>query len=1225
MYLKRLDVQGFKSFANRTSFEFGPGTTTIVGPNGSGKSNVSDALRWVLGEQSGRLLRARRLEDVIFAGSSRRQPAAAAEVTLTLDNSDRWLPLDFAEVAISRRVRRSGESDFFINRKRVRLKDVTDLLVRASASQSSFAIIGQGLVETVLSLRPEERRLLLEEAADVQRYRSRIEESQSQLAATRENVDRVQLLVGEIAPRLAQLERQARRAERHSQISRELADALRSWYGHQWEEAQSRLRAARAALALAQQEESRAEAEIKTWDEQLAAVREDLSHRRSAITDRASQRQRLTDQIVLLQERITTARQRHGGVLGRRQQLQLELEAMEKEMLNLARASVEDSRRGLTLEQDLEAGRHTLSRVQQELTSLEEEATGMQRQAAGAEEKAARARAAFSDAETRLRTVREGRSRTDDERAQQEERRRALVSQMAQAARTLTGQRREERRLNEAIAAAVTEQDALKTRILTGQAALAALEESSRGRDLEMERLQARLNVLTDAQQAYEARTRPSNLPALPSPSAETPVHGLLGVLSSLIRVPKGFDRAIEATLAENLQAMVVERQKDALAAIEALTKQESGRVVIFPLDSMKEVYPLNIMKERGVVGVASRLVKCEDRFRRVVDTLLGRTIVVDDLDTALRILRRGMGSVVTRDGILLHPVGSIATGRPTSEGNVFTRHQELASIPRAIERLARSREGAEEEMQRLRTAKAEDDGALRAVVETLATFQEQRAAAQEALNQSRRLLAQWRGELRWLITSRQRSAQQSAAHAQELQQLEQDKERLLAQAAEAEEVAQYLRSGASMVGQRRQAILQSVTEGSTRVASLEGEQRSLVVLRDTRQSTLARLDTQMTARQAELRGLELESTSISDTADSDWREVEKLTQEMRRYVEELEPAQETIAALEDQERNTQARETAAHSRLLAAERRRLEAEAELRHRLEDVESLRQRIEADEMTVTGSGDVVPVSMSQEGTPWTISGDGDREGNGRRSSTPGSASDRGSLPPIAGGAIIDPETMQDRIQRLRAQLRAVGPVYPQAEAEYAELKERYTFLTSQLADLEAAERSLLQAMEELDTVICERFEATFHQVAEEFSRYFTTFFGGGKAQLVLTTPDDYRTAGVDIVAQPPGKRLQSLSMLSGGEKALTAVALLFALLQTNPSPFCVLDEVDAMLDEANVGRFVSALQELADRSQFIVVTHNRRTIGVSDAIYGVSMGEDSVSRVLSLRLSDVCEN
>jgi chromosome segregation protein len=688
--------------------------------------------------------------------------------------------------------------------------------------------------------------------------------------------------------------------------------------------------------------------------------------------------------------------------------------------------------------------------------------------------------------------------------------------------------------------------------------------------------------------------------------------------------VPIGIDQAIEAALAENLQAMVVEHQKDALAAIEALTKQESGRVVIFPLDSLKEVYPLNIMKERGVQGVASRLVKCEERFRRVVDTLLGRTIVVDDLDTALRVLRRGMGSVVTRDGILLHPVGSIATGRPSSEANVFTRHQELTSIPRAIERLARSHEGAEEELQRLRAAISEDEGTLRAVAETLVTLQEQRSTAQDSLTQDRRLLAQWRGELRWLVTSQQRSAQQTASHVQEIEELAQEKERLLAAAAEAEEVAQYLRSGASMVGQRRQTILQNVTEASTRVASLEGEQRSLVVLRDTHQATLARLDTQMTSRQAELRALDLESTSISDAADVDWRAVENLSHEMRRYAEELEPAQDTIAALEDQERETQGRETTAHSRLLAAERRRLEAEAELRHRLEDVENLRQRVEADELTVTDRGDVVPVRVSADAS-WSVSGDGDHESDSRDSIPGGSAADRGSLPPIAGGAIIDPETMQERIQRLRAQLRAVGPVYPQAETEYAELKERHTFLTSQLEDLEAAEGALLQGIEELDHVISERFEATFHQVAGEFSRYFATFFGGGKAQLVLTTPDDYRNSGVDIVAQPPGKRLQSLSMLSGGEKALTAVALLFALLQTNPSPFCVLDEVDAMLDEANVGRFVSALQELAHRSQFIVITHNRRTIGVSDAIYGVSMGEDSVSRVLSLRLSDVSEN
>jgi len=1214
MYLKRLEIHGFKSFATRTAFELGPGITTIVGPNGVGKSNVTDALRWVLGETSGRLLRARKLEDVIFSGSSRRSAANRVEVTITLDNNDGWLPLDFAEVAITRRGRRSGDSDYFINRKRVRLKDITDLLTQANASQSSYAIIGQGLVESVLNLRPEERRFLLEEAADVQRYRLKIEEAQNRLAATRNNMERAQFLVDEIAPRLSQLERQARRATRYEQLSQDLTDALRAWYGYLWQEDREALTTARQNLDRSQQEQARAVAEVKTWEEQLSAVREELAGRRSAIADRAVQHQRLSEQVNRLQQRIAIAHQQHSGVIGRRQQLQLELDAIEKEMLNLARSSVENSRRRITLEEELEAGRRALSQAQQEMEGLEQESSGMQRQAATGEEKAARNRAAVSDVEARLRSMADTRLRLEEESSQQEERRQALVSQMAEAARSVSSYRAEERRQNEAMVAALQEQDALKSRLEKSQSSLLALQESCRVRDLEIERLEARLGVLTDAQQACDARTRATAAPVLES--ADMQVHGLLGVVSSLIRVPKGLERAVEAALAENLQAMLVERQKDALAAVQELARQEVGRVVIFPLDSLKEVYPLNIMKEHGVVGVASRLVKCDGRYRKVVDTLLGRTIVVENLDTALRVLRRGMGSVVTRDGILLHPLGSISTGRPTSEGNIFARQQELTSIPRAIERLVRSRQAAGEEMERLRSRTAEDESALREVAHTLATLQEQRMQAQDAIAEGRRLLAQLRGEMRWLITSQRRSTKQAASLALQGQRLEEEREQLLAQAAEAQEVTQYLRSAASLFGERRQTLLQRVTECSTKVASLDGELRSLNALQETRQATLTKLDSEMTTKQAELRGIEMESTSLTGNVEADWREVETLTRELKVYSEEVEPTQRAIAALESQEREHQAKETAARSRLLAAERQRLEAEAEVRRRLDDLDSLRQRIEADGLTLTDGGEVAPASMPAPESPaWLPTADGDGAASGRIS----------RLPPVAGGAIIDPQPMQERIQRLRAQLRSVGPVNPEAEAEYSELKERHTFLTSQLADLAAGERSLLQAIDELDEVICQRFKDTFHQVAERFSHCFTTFFGGGKAKLVLTELEDYRTSGVDIVAQPPGKRLQSLSALSGGEKALTAVSLLFALLQINPSPFCVLDEVDAMLDEANVGRFVAALQELAQRSQFIVITHNRRTIETADSIYGVSMGDDSISRVLSLRLSDIPSN
>jgi chromosome segregation protein len=794
MYLKRLEIQGFKSFATRTAFEFGPGITTVVGPNGVGKSNVADALRWVLGETNSRLLRARKLEEVIFSGSSRRPPAKAAELTITLDNSDGWLPLDFAEVAITRRARRSGDSDYFLNRKRVRLKDITDLFVRANATQSSYAIIGQGLVEAVLNLRPEERRVLVEEAADVQHYRLKIEDAQNRLAATRDNMERAQFLIDQITPRLSQLERQAKRATRHDQLTQELTDALRAWYGHLWQEGRDALTTAQQNLDRCRQEQARAEAEIKTWEEQLAAVRDELSSKRSAIGDRAFQHQRLSEQVTRLQERIAVARQQHGSVIGRRQQLQLELEASEKEMLNLARSSVENSRRRVALEEELETGRRGLSQAQQELEGLEQESSGMHRQAATGEEKAARTRAAVSDVEARLRSTADTRSRLEEETSQQEERRQALVSQMAEAARTVSRYRAEEKRQNEATVTALQEQDAFKSRLEKSQTSLQDLQESCRLRDLEIERLEARLGVLTDAQQASDAQTRATTAPVLEA--GATQVHGLLGVLSSIIRVPKGLERAIEAALAENLQAMLVERQKDALALVQELARQEVGRVVIFPLDSLKEVYPLNIMKEHGVVGVASRLVKCDGRYRKIVDSLLGRTIVVDDLDTALRVLRRGMGSVVTRDGIFLHPLGFMSTGRPTSEGNVFARQQELTSIPRAIERLVRSRQAAEEEMERLRSRIAEDESALREVSQTLATLQEQRMQTQDAIARDRRVLAQLRGELRWLITSQSRSAKQAASLTLQQQRLEEEREQLLAQAGEAQEVTQYLFCG---------------------------------------------------------------------------------------------------------------------------------------------------------------------------------------------------------------------------------------------------------------------------------------------------------------------------------------------------------------------------------------------------------------------------------------------
>jgi chromosome segregation protein len=449
MYLKRLEVQGFKSFATRTIFDFGQGITAIVGPNGSGKSNIADALRWVLGEQSGRLLRARKMEDAIFAGSSKRQRGDKAEVTLTLDNTDGWLPLEFSEVAITRRGYRNGESQYRINGKRVRLRDLQELLAKSSMAQGSYAIIGQGLVETILNLRPDERRQLIEEAADIQRYRFRIDEAQTKLAATHENVERINLLVKEIAPRLGHLERQAKRAADYARISRELSQALRAHYGHQWHHAHESLAVSRAAHDQAQAEFTQAKVTAETCQQELAEVSKGVEERRRRATASADDRQRLADRIRELEQGLAVSAQRRTILEARQQELRDEVAALEEERARAAEIVSGLDARGNELKEALVAARAELERRRDELAALEDDLTGAQGRAADDEARSQRLRAAAVDIAARAKRL--GLSRRDLERetARLDTRRRSIISQMAELIRVLRGYRADDAALAE--------------------------------------------------------------------------------------------------------------------------------------------------------------------------------------------------------------------------------------------------------------------------------------------------------------------------------------------------------------------------------------------------------------------------------------------------------------------------------------------------------------------------------------------------------------------------------------------------------------------------------------------------------------------------------------------------------------------------------------------------------------------------------------------------------
>jgi len=1194
MYLKRLELQGFKSFLGKTLFEFGPGITAIVGPNGSGKSNVAESLRWVLGEQTARNLRARRLEDVIFSGSSQKAAVGMAEVSITLDNAEGWLPVDYSEVVVTRRAYRSGESEYLINKAKVRLRDVLDLFMRAQVGQNSYAFMGQGLVEEVLIMRPEERRRLLEEAADVRLLRVRLDEARDRLSATRENLERVHLLLDEIGPRLQQLERQASRAAEHQRLARDLAQALHALYGQLWTEAQEELAAARAGYDQRQKALTVAQAEVKACEEGLARITAAIEEQERDLSSRRERERELGDRVHALEQRLSLDRERLESLAARRHELEAESQALKAERADLQRALETARQRELALKPEIEEAKAVIETRRQELNALEQENAAHRRRIADAEDRMERARRTAAEAEAALDRIgaEEGRAQADALHRQNQKRN--LVAQLADYGREYKANKERLASLEREVAEAQQERAGLLAMIESGREAVIGLEQQVSDLALRHAQATARLEMLRRLQGAQEGVE--SGVRALMGDGEERKeaVEGLLGLVRDMVRVPPGLERAIEAALAENVQALVFENLASALAAIEVLESREAGRALLYPLDTLRAIPPVNLMRERGVIGVASRLVRCENRFRPLVDTLLGRTIVVEDFPLAQQVLRRGMGSVVTLDGILLRPGGAISGGVARASSEVFTRQRELDELPAEIASIEARGAEIEARLNRERESMAGASAALTKVEPRLESLREELAARQSALVESRGRLVLLRAEARQLWAELRRGGVAHGDSRQRRDELRAERDRALGEAKAASEALERERTAAGALVTRRNKAIDAVSEAAAAHADLEGESRSLARQTEALQSQLTRVDAQVKSREDTGRALDSETEGLRAGIESRSAELKQVQEDLALLKAEMEPAEGEFQHLKGREKSLREQLTSARSNLLEAERAYMEAEAALKLRTDEIARLQEAMAAEGFRTDGAS---VVAMAD---------------------APAAAR---NLRPIRGGAPVDAAEMREKIAELRRQIRALGPVNEQAREDYDESKERYDFLKGQVDDLTGSEKTLLDAIEELETSIRERLKATFALVDSGFQRYFEQFFSGGKARLQMTHPDDVTNSGLEIIAQPPGKKVNTIAMLSGGERALTAVALLLALLEAHPSPICVLDEVDAALDEANVGRFVEAVRELAQKTQFIIITHNPRTIEAADVIYGVSMGHDNTSKVLSLRLGD----
>ncbi len=1184
--LKSLDLQGYKTFASKTGFVFGPSITAIVGPNGTGKSNIADAIRWVLGEQSFSLLRGKRTEDMIFSGSESRARAGMAGVTITFNNIDEWLPIDYSEVSIGRRAYRDGQNEYLLNGQKVRLRDIQELLAESGLAQRTYTVIGQGMVDAALALRASERRELFEEAAGIGLYRIRREEAERRLERTKRNLERVEDILAELKPTLRRLKRQAERAASHSMVREELRSALRQWYGYQWHKlrdeverigGQTREQTARSEqLRRSQQGENL----------RLAAIRRLIGERRTEmhalsqqVTTLNTERESHVRRLAVTQERLRGLEEQ-GGLL--RQELESaqarkeELEAIlvsareEHQEREEAVRSAEEALAAFGEGEGLEPGQGPglKKQVQTLRQAVEAKVAG----AASLQARLDRNRGEQGALAEKLSTIQEGlakgRTRLADAGDEYEGAAAALAKaegQRAQAEASLEG-------LQDRLADLESDRDQSRER-------RSALRE-------QREKIAAGLKALRDQPEALE-RTAERLMQAARSGE----LNGLVGELHQGVRSPEKYRTAIEAALGEFSSGLAFRSREDVAGALDWLQARARGnKAALAPIKPARQPFLLGAPQDPGCLGNATDMVECQPEYEDLAHLLLSRTLIVENRAAAHRLLP-GLpldGRVVTLAGEVFHSTGLVLVGvngashraepsvehlvkrLKTVEAKLQSAEQEVGGLEDALARTKAEVEVARQGISRALKGESEARLRLERAGQAQAEAKRGQASRKQGLEVCRRDLSSLQREDEAFVKRIAEAKTEKERLGQQLARLERDLESLKSDPGR-EELERWLES--------RRSVMQAAER---RVTELEDQ--------------LRRVEGDLAGWEGRLRANEAERSHLAPEIAAAQRRVSELDVEVGALRDKIQPLDERLSAAESERAVLEETESTRREELERAEADLSRLQIELARREEELNSMKRRIEDD------FGLVLFADQDEDDGQQQLILEGLFE----------------RLPRVN----TLPEEYGEQVNNLRAQLRRMGSVSPESQREYEDLKRRVEFLTAQLADLKGAEGQLGEVIGELDELMEREFRRTFEEVAENFKSYFRRLFDGGSARLVLDGGADINDMGIEIEARLPGRREQTLAMLSGGERSLTAISLVFALLKVSKTPFCVLDEVDAMLDEINIVRFREMLQELSEDTQFILITHARQTVQAAEVVYGITMGSDSASRVISMRLDEV---
>lgn len=1176
MHLKRLELYGFKTFSKKTDIEFPHGFLAVVGPNGSGKSNLTDAIRFCLGESNVKALRATRLDELVFAGTPTRRPAPYAEVTAVFDNSDQTLPVELSEVSITRRLERDGGSKFMLNGTVCRLKDIHELLMGSGIGPGSFSVLGGKEVDQVLSTDPKERRMMLEETAGVNRYRFRKREAERRLARTETNLTRLRDILKEVEDQLVESRRQLQRYERYKKGQTELRALDRQVARHEWQELQQK----RGAL---QEKAARLEGELEKARQTESRLRQEMEGLRAEKERLDQLREERSADIAQAREEAGAARAAYESLFRRASELEHTARAAlarveaTGERIETQQARVEElkARQPQAL-QEVETAQAQLDGVNRQLEEVPAPGQGpnaeIRARLAGLEKE-------LNDLVNRLSGLE---ARTETDAARLEESSQQLASMEAELS---------------AIAPAAIDTEAVRRRLEEAEAGLAEVKEQGRSSSAALEELAGQRKALE--QQRRPAVGQVAELEALLEDRSGLPPAvravmgwkdpGTVGLIGELIKVPEGLEQAFEAALGGHMNDIVTRDRRVASQLIDRLKRERIGRVTFWPLDlSRRPPKPPELPDRRGVVGRALELLEYPREIEPVLQEILGRTVIMEELQVALALYDRCFGRrphLVTRTGEYLSPSGALTGGdRRHSHAGLLARRRKLDE---AREKLAQVEAGLAElgaREEELRTRRAAGEQAL--------------AAAREAVHLARQELSEQEAQEKRRQADMERATSRRDRLAGEMDALKERRERMLAEAGE--------------LRQRREVLEADKRHLQEELARNQEEESRLNALR-----------TRLQQEQLEARlGLERRRQQLEELRKEEERErlrQEELRSDQRQAEQEEKRCLEARVALEKEGEELQ--------------QRMVELEEALKVKNEELENVRREGSAvDKRSREKSQAFDEASNERQG--WSsrlanlqveIAGvAAHAEEAEARLAAYASEEEADPEEEASHEEILDAEGLaraRTRISRLKAFLENFGGVNLGAREDHQRLTERHEHLHAQIQDLTDGADSLRSIMAELDKATVTRFEEIFHRVNDTFSRLFTELFGGGQARLELCNPDDLLESGVEIVACPPGKKLQNMTLLSSGERALSAIAFLLSLLATKPSPIVVLDELDAPLDERNVEKVATRLLEFSTSSQFLVITHNRKTMEFADRLYGVTMEEPGISKTLVVQLQD----